>query len=63
MTTKLADANLVYNLRFRWKEELKQYKDHQLVQMYDDFCFTEDAEGRPYSGNNDERFLEFVKGY
>lgn len=63
MATKLANTNLVYNLRERWKDELQQYTDHQLVTMYDDFCITVDIEGKPYYGNNDERFLEFVKGY
>lgn len=48
---------LIDNLRYRWKKELENYGDRQLVGMYNDFFFSD------WSGDNDERFLKFVEEY
>lgn len=55
MATRMANEALVKNLRFRWKDELSTFSDDKLVNMYDEFAMSE------YVGDNDERFLEFVK--
>lgn len=57
MATKLANENLVRNLRLRWTQELSCYLDGELIRMYDDFAISEDY------GNNDEKFLEFIKDW
>lgn len=49
-------GNTIYNLRFRWKEELKNYTDAQILSRYIDFSFSDDA------GNNDEKFPEWFEG-
>lgn len=55
MATKLANAMLVYNLRFRWPKELASIADNKLIELYDDFAISE------LYGNNDEHFLQYVK--
>lgn len=57
MATKLANDALVRNLRSRWSKELEKYTDIELIQVYDDFATSEDW------GNNDEKFLEFIKDW
>lgn len=54
-SSRIADDNLVSNLRFRWREELYHLPDAALVNLYDDFALSE------YEGDNDSRFLEFVE--
>lgn len=51
---KFRNEMLLYNLRFRWKNELAHIADRRLVQLYDDFAVSE------FYGNNDEHFLQFV---
>lgn len=52
---KTEDEAIISNLRFRWPEQLKEVSDVMLVNLYDDFYWSE------YFGYNDERFLEFIK--
>lgn len=54
-TSKIADDNLLYNLRSRWPEELEKFNDVTLVNEYDKFSVTDRF------GNNDERFLEWME--
>lgn len=48
-------ANIVYNLRYRWKDELIHLTDEELLQIYEDFYFSDLA------GNNDQHFLQYLK--
>ncbi len=54
-SSKIADNNLVYNLRHRWPNELKDVSDVALVNVYDEFAMTDAF------GNNDENFLAYLK--
>lgn len=49
------DAALLRNLRSAHGSAVAVYSDDKLVEIYNDFFLSE------YSGNNDERFLEFIK--
>lgn len=51
---KIRNAALLHNLRFRWKTELEDYSDDELVALYDDFAISD------WYGNNDEKFLSYV---
>lgn len=53
-SSRIADDNLVYNLRFRWPVELDGFSDAELVNHYDEFALSD------WFGNNDERFLEWL---
>lgn len=52
--SRVADEALLYNLRFRWKEELKQFSDATLINEYDNFALSD------MWGDNDARFLEWM---
>jgi hypothetical protein len=54
-SSKIEDEAIIYNLRFRWEKELAEYSDAQIVNLYDEFALSE------MWGDNDERFLEFIK--
>ena len=56
LTSRTADENLLYNLRFKFPE-LDKFGDAQLINGYDDFALSEDF------GNNDEKFVEWMEGY
>lgn len=49
------NAVLVRNLRFAHGSAVALYSDAKLVEIYNDFFLSE------YVGNNDARFLEFIK--
>ena len=50
LTTKSADDQTLYNLRFRWKDATSHLGDEALRDLYADFSLSEDF------GDNDERF-------
>lgn len=54
---KMRDDALIYNLRYRWKTELEDYSDRELVDLYNDFAIGD------WYGDNDARFLEFVSEF
>ena len=54
-STKTADDNLLYNLRFRWKDAVAHISDAALINAYDEFSLTD------MFGDNDARFLDFIK--
>lgn len=56
-STKIEDEAIVYNLRTRWRKELEDLTDSQLVNAYDHFALDESF------GDNDEHFLEFLRDY
>ena len=56
-STKIEDEAIVYNLRTRWRKELEDVTDSQLVNAYDHFALDESF------GDNDEHFLEFLRDY
>ena len=45
-----ADAAVVANLRHRWPEELKNFSDQQIADVYHDFSVSDDY------GDNDAKF-------
>lgn len=53
-SSKIQDEAIVYNLRFRWPNELSEISDAELVNIYDCFAASDDF------GNNDEKFLEYM---
>jgi hypothetical protein len=53
-TTRIADENLLYNLRYRWKTELAEFSDAQLINEYWEFSMSD------WFGDNDARFLEWM---
>ena len=56
ISTRVADENIVYNLRFRFKETIVEtLNDRELLNEYDSFAVSD------WFGNNDERFLEWIK--
>lgn len=56
-SSRTEDEAIVCNLRFRWPQELASFSDVALVNAYDDFAFSEEF------GDNDERFLAWLKEY
>ena len=52
--SQIQDKAILYNLRYRWPEELKEVADEKLLEIYSEFSVSEDY------GNNDEHFLEFL---
>ncbi len=56
-SSRMQDDNLLYNLRTTWKEDLAGYSDSHVINMYDEFAMSD------MFGNNDERWLEWVKDY
>lgn len=48
MNYRPVNANIVYNLRYRWRNELSAFSDEAICHMYEDFSNSEDY------GNNDE---------
>lgn len=54
MATDFANARLVENLRFRWRDALASYSDKAIIACYDDFALSEDW------GNNDEKFPDWI---
>lgn len=52
---KFRDEALVRNLRFAHGSAVAMYSDNKLVEIYNDFFLSE------YVGDNDARFLEFIK--
>ena len=55
MNRTRADENLVYNLRYRWRELCKPFTDKELVDLYNLFSISDEF------GNNDERFEVWLK--
>lgn len=52
---EFVNRQIVYNLRFAFKDRVAHLLDHELVAIYDDFALSD------MHGNNDERFLEFLE--
>ena len=56
-TSRTQDDSIIYNMRFKHRNELAKYSDAEVVNLYDDFFWSE------FHGDNDERFLEFLKDW
>jgi len=56
-SSRIEDAAIVSNLRFRWPQELAEFNDVALINAYDDFVYSD------MWGDNDERFLDWIKDY
>lgn len=54
-SSRTEDNAIAYNMRFKHPTELAKYSDVEIVNLYDDWFWDERF------GNNDERFLEFLK--
>jgi hypothetical protein len=54
-STKMQDDAILYNLRHTWGEQVAHLSDAELVNTYDEFAASD------WFGNNDERFMEWVK--
>lgn len=55
MNYRLVNPVVVFNLRFRWPQELEKYSDKAISHLYEDFTNSDD------SGRNDEKFPEWFE--
>jgi hypothetical protein len=54
-TTRIADENLLHNLRHTWGQKAEHLSDAALINLYDEFALSEDW------GDNDAKFEQWLK--